>query len=99
MIQSFSDRDAEELFRTEINRRFAAIARVALRELIQMNQAGSLYDIKVPPANRLEALKGRFVGFHSTSGIRLRVHHPPSSAGLRRASRDTIDNFRPWRGY
>lgn len=65
MIQSFSDRDTEELFRTEANRRFAAIARVALRKLIQMNQARGLDDLKVPPGNRLEALKGRLAGFHS----------------------------------
>ena len=65
MIQSFSDRDTEELFRTEANRRFHAIARVALRKLIQMNQAGTLDDLKVPPGNRLEALKGNLAGFHS----------------------------------
>lgn len=65
MIQSFSDRDTGELFRTEANRRFHSIARVALRKLIQMNQAGKLDDLMVPPGNRLEALKGRFAGFHS----------------------------------
>ena len=65
MIESFSDRDTEDLFRTETNRRFASISRVALRKLIQMNQAGSLDDLKVPPGNRLEALKGRLAGFHS----------------------------------
>lgn len=65
MIQSFTDRDTEELFRTETNRRFAAIARVALRKLIQMNQAGKLDDLKVPPGNRLEALKGSLAGLHS----------------------------------
>ena len=65
MIQSFADRDAEELFKSERNRRFAAISRVALRKLIQMNQAGTLSDLAVPPGNRLEALSGRFSGFHS----------------------------------
>jgi proteic killer suppression protein len=65
MIQSFSDRDTEELFRSEKNRRFHSIARVALRKLIQLNQAGTLEDLKVPPGNRLEALKGRLAGFHS----------------------------------
>ncbi len=65
MIQSFSDQDTEELFRTEENRRFQSITRVALRKLIQMNQAGKLDDLKVPPGNRLEALKGRLAGFHS----------------------------------
>ena len=65
MIQSFADRDTEELFQSERNRRFAAISRVALRKLIQMNQAGTLGDLAVPPGNRLEALSGRLSGFHS----------------------------------
>ena len=54
MIQSFADRDTEELFHLERNRRFDAIARVALRKLIQMNQARRLFDLAVPPGNRLE---------------------------------------------
>jgi proteic killer suppression protein len=65
MIRSFSDPDTEELFRTEKNRRFAAIARGALRKLIQLNQARALQDMAVPPGNRLEALKGDRSGFHS----------------------------------
>ncbi len=65
MIQSFADRDTEELFRSERNRRFAVLSRVALRKLIQMNQAGTLGDLAVPPGNRLEALSGRLSGFHS----------------------------------
>lgn len=65
MIQSFADSDTEELFHREKNRRFAQIARVALRKLIQMNRASSLQDLRVPPGNRLEALKGDFSGFHS----------------------------------
>lgn len=65
MIQSFSDADTEELFREEKNRRFSAVARVALRKLIQMNQAGALSDLAVPPGNRLEPLSGNRRGFHS----------------------------------
>ena len=65
MIQSFSNRDTEELFQTEANRRFHSISRPAMRKLIQMNQAGKLDDLKVPPGNRLEALKGNLAGFHS----------------------------------
>ena len=65
MIQSFSDQDTEELFRTEANRRFHSIARPALRKLIQMNQAGQLDDLRVPPGNRLEVLKGNRAGIHS----------------------------------
>ena len=65
MIQSFADKDTEELFNSEKNRRFNAIARVALRKLIQMNQAHALFDLAVPPGNRLEALRGDLAGFHS----------------------------------
>ena len=65
MILSFSDRDTQELFEMEHNRRFSAISRVALRKLIQMNRAALLSDLSVPPGNRLEALHGRSTGFHS----------------------------------
>ncbi len=65
MIQSFADADTEQLFREERNRRFQAVARVALRKLIQMNRAGQLTDLAVPPGNRLEALRGDLAGLHS----------------------------------
>lgn len=65
MILSFSDYDTDQLFHTEKNRRFSSIARVALRKLIQINQAATLQDMAVPPGNRLEALKGNYSGFHS----------------------------------
>lgn len=65
MIRSFADKDTEELFESENNRRFAALSRVALRKLIQMNQARTLSDLAVPPGNRLEALRGDLLGFHS----------------------------------
>jgi len=65
MIQSFADRDTQELFQSEANRRFSAITRVALRKLIQMNRARVLHDLAIPPGNRLEALKGNLAGYHS----------------------------------
>ena len=65
MIQSFSDEDTKELFESETNRRFATISRVALRKLIQMNQARKLRDLAIPPGNRLEALKGRLSSLYS----------------------------------
>ena len=65
MIQSFSDKDTEELFHRESNRRFNSISRVALRKLIQMNRARVLQDLAVPPGNRLESLKGNLAGCHS----------------------------------
>ena len=45
MIQSFANQDTEQLFYTENSRRFAAISRVALRKLIQMNQARTPSDL------------------------------------------------------
>ena len=65
MIQSFANRDTEELFYLEGNRLFAGIARVALRKLVQMNQARILADLAVPPGNRLEPLRGNLHGFRS----------------------------------
>ena len=65
MIRSFADRDTQELFYSERSRRFSAVARVALRKLIQMNQSTILSDLAAPPGNHLEALTGRLTGFHS----------------------------------
>ncbi len=65
MIQSFADADTKQLFEEERNRRFSSIQRVALRKLIQINRAGKLEDLMVPPGNRLEALKGNLFGYHS----------------------------------
>ena len=65
MIQSFADSETEVLFREEKSRTYGAIARVALRKLIQLNQAETLGDLAVPPGNRLESLQGKRKGEHS----------------------------------
>ena len=65
MITSFKDEETQQLYITEKSLRFANIARVALRKLIQLNEAGRLSDLAVTPGNRLEALKGDRVGQHS----------------------------------
>jgi proteic killer suppression protein len=65
MIRSFRDRETSKLFMTRRSRRFAAVATVALRKLDQMEAAKSLEDLRIPPANRLEALKGNRQGQHS----------------------------------
>lgn len=65
MIQSFADKDTQELFQRESNRRFSSISRVALRKLIQMNRARLLQDLAAPPGNQLEALKEDLTGCHS----------------------------------
>jgi len=65
MIHSFSDSDTEQLFRTERNRRFSQISRIAARKLTALHSAEALSDLLVPPGNRLEALKGKGSGWHS----------------------------------
>ncbi|MDQ8183686.1 type II toxin-antitoxin system RelE/ParE family toxin [Pelagicoccus sp. SDUM812005] len=65
MIRSFSDKATRELWENEKSRRFASVARVALRRLIQLNAAESLDDLRVPPGNHLESLSGDREGQHS----------------------------------
>ena len=65
MIRSFRDRETEALFHREASRKWATIARVALRRLRLLHRAATLDDLRVPPGNRLEALKGDRAGQHS----------------------------------
>lgn len=65
MIKSFKDRDTERLFNRLPTRRWRAIARQARRRLEMLNAARSLDELRVPPGNRLEALKGVRRGQHS----------------------------------
>lgn len=66
MIKSFRDRDAERLFRRQPVRRLGAdVQRVALRKLRMLDAATTLDDLRIPPANRLEKLKGDRAGQHS----------------------------------
>ena len=58
MIRSFHDRDTEELFGRQASRRWAGIARVALRRLRLLDRARTLDDLRVPHGNHLEALWG-----------------------------------------
>jgi toxin HigB-1 len=66
MIRSFADRDTERLFRRERQRRFASPLRVImLRKLLLLDAFDRLDDLRVPPGNRLEKLKGDRAGQHS----------------------------------
>lgn len=53
------------LARDQPVRRFKAIERVARRKLEMLEAAGSLNDLRVPPGNRLEALRHDRTGQHS----------------------------------
>jgi toxin HigB-1 len=65
MIVSFKDSDTEHLAAGQRVRRFVSIASVARRKLRQLEIAGCLDDLRIPPGNRLEALKGYRAGQHS----------------------------------
>ena len=65
MIRSFRCGATEALFEREAVRRFAMIERVARRKLEQLNAATRLDELRVPPGNRLEALRGDRAGQHS----------------------------------
>lgn len=65
MIQSFADKDTEKLARLERVSRFVQFERIALRKLAQLEVAERLDDLRVPPGNRLEQLKGDRIRQHS----------------------------------
>ncbi len=65
MIVSFRDTDTESLAKGRRVRRFQAVETVARRKLRQLEIAGRLDDLRVPPGNRLERLRGDRGGQHS----------------------------------
>lgn len=69
MIESFGNRLAGDLYfdrTTRLTRGFPqALRRTARRKLLYLNDAATLKDLRVPPGNRLEALKGEMKGMHS----------------------------------
>ncbi|MBS0213534.1 MAG: type II toxin-antitoxin system RelE/ParE family toxin [Proteobacteria bacterium] len=64
-IRSFRDKDTERLFGLLRVARWTNIERPALRKLKQLDLARRLDDLRIPPANHLEALKGERKGQHS----------------------------------
>lgn len=65
MILTFKDKDTETLFERQSVRRFRQFERVALRKLKMLHAAVEIRDLRSPPGNRLEALKGDRRGQHS----------------------------------
>jgi proteic killer suppression protein len=66
VIRSFRDPETERLFHRERSRRLPGdIQRPALRKLVMLEAAVALDDLRVPPGNRLEALKADRHGQHS----------------------------------
>lgn len=66
MIRSFADTETERIWSGRRSRKLPSdIQAVALRKLRLLNQAQALADLRVPPGNRLEALRGDRQGQHS----------------------------------
>lgn len=69
MIESFGNPLAEDLFfdrKSKATRAFPPeLFRAARRKILYLHDAAELSDLRVPPGNRLEALKGDWKGFHS----------------------------------
>jgi proteic killer suppression protein len=66
VIRSFKDPEAQKIFQREHSARLPPdIQQVAYRKLRMLNNAQTLADLRIPPANRLEKLSGRRAGQHS----------------------------------
>lgn len=64
-ITSFKCKETEALFGGKRVPRWVSVERPALRKLEQLDWSSTLEDLRVPPGNRLEALKGHRRGQHS----------------------------------
>lgn len=69
MIESFGNTLAEDLFEDKNSKATKAfppeLRRAARRKLQYVHEAADLRDLKTPPGNRLEGVKGDFRGLHS----------------------------------
>lgn len=66
MIRSFRDRDTERLAERERVKKWSPeLQKVALRKLRMLDAATEVADLRIPPGNRLERLKGDRAGQHS----------------------------------
>lgn len=66
MIRTFRCKETEEIFNRNYSKKISNnIQRVALRKLRMLNRAQNIQDLRVPPGNRLEELKGSREGQHS----------------------------------
>jgi proteic killer suppression protein len=66
MIESFKCKETEKILARQFSRKLPTnIQRVAFRKLRMLNRSSSIQDLRIPPANRLEALSGKRKGQHS----------------------------------
>lgn len=73
MIISYRNKEAEKIFNRQFSRKLPMdIQKVAMRKLWQIDAATIVEDLRIPPGNHLEALKGNRKGQHS---IRINQHY------------------------
>ena len=66
MIKSFGDKETEKIWLGNFSKKYPnQIQHVARRKLRMINNAQNINDLRIPPANRLEKLKGELNKFHS----------------------------------
>lgn len=66
MIKEFGDKETEKIWNGEFSKKLPnTIQAVARRKLRMINNSVSINDLRIPPANRLEKLKGDYSSFHS----------------------------------
>ena len=66
MLRSFADKDSEHVWqRKRVRKLGQGVQRAALRKLLILDAAETLDDLRVPPGNRLEKLKGGRAGSYS----------------------------------
>ena len=66
MIKSFRDKESEKIFDRQLSSKLPQnIQRVARKKLVILDAAIELNDLRIPPGNRLEVLKGERKGQHS----------------------------------
>ena len=65
-IRSYRDERLRQVYERNVPKGFPAdLAQVVRRKLVMLDAAGNLNDLRIPPANRLEALRGDRDGQHS----------------------------------
>ena len=65
MIRSFRDKKTERFFSGEMVKEFSSFRKVAERKLTMLDNVADIKDLRSPPGNRLELLKGSRAGQHS----------------------------------
>jgi len=66
LIKSFKESETEKIYNLTRSRKLPSdIQQIALRKLRMINNAKTINDLRVPPANRLEKLSGNRTGQHS----------------------------------